>query len=396
MKSETKTNLSFDDTAIAFKHQDDRALNHSYWLFKLISNNLLVKIGPILTKVALAIKLPITGLIKATIFKQFCGGETIEECTNTVLKLSYAGVGTILDYSVEGEEEELVFDETAQEIINTIKKAITMPDAIPFCVFKITGIARFALLQKINSNQEIKDFEKFEWEKVLIRVEKICQTAFNADKQLMVDAEESWIQNVIDDLALQMMRKFNKEKTIIFNTYQAYRHDKLADLIKDTAIAASEGFFLGAKLVRGAYMEKERKRAIEMNEVCLIQPNKEATDRDYDLAVAFCIDHLDRISFVAGTHNQHSCLLLTQKMEQLQIPHQQSHVYFSQLLGMSDHLSFNLSNAGYNVAKYVPYGPVKSVLPYLFRRAEENTAIAGQMGRELTLIAKEKKRRKLV
>ncbi|TKB97918.1 proline dehydrogenase family protein [Pedobacter cryophilus] len=395
VNSVNKANLSFDDTAIAFKHQNNKDLKQSFWLFKLISNNLLVKIGPFFTKAALAIKLPISGLIKATIFKQFCGGETIAECTQTIKKLADAGVGTILDYSVEGEDEELVFDLTAQEIINTIKKAVEMPTAIPFCVFKVTGIARFGLLQKINAKEELKDYEKLEWEKALSRVENICKTAYDAQKHLMIDAEESWIQEVIDDLALQMMRKFNKEKAIIFNTYQLYRHDKLADLISDTTLAQVEGFLLGAKLVRGAYMEKERRRAEEMGYSSPIQPDKASTDRDYDLAVAFCVDHLNQISFVAGTHNQHSCLLLTEKMEQQQIPHHQSQVYFSQLLGMSDNLSFNLSNAGYNVAKYVPYGPVKAVLPYLFRRAEENTAIAGQMGRELSLIAKEMKRRGL-
>ncbi|MDA9554931.1 proline dehydrogenase family protein [Pelobium sp.] len=390
-----KANLSFDDTAIAFKHQNNQDIKKSYWLFKAISNNFLVKVGPFFTKAALAIKLPITGLIKATIFRQFCGGETINECTQTIEKLAEAGVGTILDYSVEGEEEEVVFEQTAQEIINTIKKAIEMPQAIPFCVFKITGVARFNLLQKINAKEELTDTERVEWNKVLNRVEAICKAAFDADKQLMIDAEESWIQDVIDDLALTMMRKFNKEKAIIFNTYQLYRHDKLADLKQDTGVAQTEGFFLGAKLVRGAYMEKERKRAEEMGYPSPIQPDKAATDRDYNLAVDFCVKHLNNISFVAGTHNQDSCLMLTQKMEDADINPNDHRVYFSQLLGMSDNLSFNLSNAGYKVAKYVPYGPVKAVLPYLFRRAEENTAIAGQMGRELSLITKELKRRGL-
>ena len=389
----SQSNLSFEDTAIAFKHQPNKDLKRSFWLFKLISNNFLVKVGPILTKAALAIKLPISGLIKATIFKQFCGGETIEECTKTIQHLDASGVGTILDYSVEGEDEEVIFDATAIEIIKTIEKAIAMPDAIPFCVFKITGVARFALLEKLNAKVELKDFEKLEWQKAHQRIEHVCETAFNAQKQLMIDAEESWIQDIIDEVSLEMMRKFNQEKAIIFNTYQLYRHDKLASLIKDVTIAEAESFYLGAKLVRGAYMEKERRRAGEMNYVSPIQPDKVSTDRDYNLAVDFCVEHLQTVSFVAGTHNQDSCLLLTEKMEQLTINPGDKRVYFSQLLGMSDNLSYNLSNAGYKVAKYVPYGPVKAVLPYLFRRAEENTAIAGQMGRELNLISKEMKRR---
>ncbi|MBU0694989.1 MAG: proline dehydrogenase family protein, partial [Bacteroidetes bacterium] len=347
------------------------------------------------TKAALAIRIPISGLIKATIFKQFCGGETINECTSTIEKLADVGVGTILDYSVEGEEDEDAFDQTEKEIIYTIKKAVELPQAIPFCVFKVTGLARFGLLEKINDKVDLKEFEKLEWKKALNRIEEICKTAYEAQKHIMIDAEESWIQDVIDDVAIEMMRKFNKEKAIVFNTYQLYRHDKLSSLIVDEALARTEGFYLGAKLVRGAYMEKERKRAAEMDYTSPIQPDKTSTDKDYNAAVDFCLENISHVSFVAGTHNQHSCQLLADEMELKGIEPKHPHVYFSQLLGMSDNLSFNLSNAGYNVAKYVPYGPLKAVLPYLFRRAEENTAIAGQMGRELKLISKEMKRRKI-
>ncbi|MBU2047068.1 MAG: proline dehydrogenase family protein [Bacteroidetes bacterium] len=391
----SKNNLSFDDTKIAFKHQSDKDLKRSFWLFKMISNNLLVKIGPLFTKAALAIRIPISGSIKATIFKQFCGGETINECTSTIEKLADVGVGTILDYSVEGEEDEDAFDQTEKEIIYTIKKAVELPQAIPFCVFKVTGLARFGLLEKINDKVDLKEFEKLEWKKALNRIEEICKTAYEAQKHIMIDAEESWIQDVIDDVAIEMMRKFNKEKAIVFNTYQLYRHDKLSSLIVDEALARTEGFYLGAKLVRGAYMEKERKRAAEMDYTSPIQPDKTSTDKDYNAAVDFCLENISHVSFVAGTHNQHSCQLLADEMELKGIEPKHPHVYFSQLLGMSDNLSFNLSNAGYNVAKYVPYGPLKAVLPYLFRRAEENTAIAGQMGRELKLISKEMKRRKI-
>jgi proline dehydrogenase len=389
---EPKT-LSFDNTAIAFKHQTNKELKESFWLFKAISNNVLVNIGPFMTKFAMAIKLPITKIIKKTIFKQFCGGETIAECTSTINKLADAGVGTILDYSIEGEEEESVFDHTAQEVIDTIKKAVELSQSIPFCVFKITGIGRFELIRKINNHEELNKLENFEWQKVLSRLENIAKTAFDLQKPLMIDAEESWIQDTIDGLALGLMRKYNHKKAIIYNTYQLYRHDKLASLITDLTVAQAEEFILGAKLVRGAYMEKERKRALELGYESPIQKDKISTDRDYNLALSFCLDNLESVNFVAGTHNQHSCEVLMEKMEFKLLKNNYPHIYFSQLLGMSDNLSFNLSNSNYNVAKYVPYGPVKAVLPYLFRRAEENTAIAGQMSRELKLISTEIKRR---
>ncbi|MFC5283877.1 proline dehydrogenase family protein [Pedobacter alpinus] len=386
--------LSFDNTEIAFKQQSNKELKKSYWLFKMISNNLLVKVGPFFTKAALFFRLPISGLIKKTIFSQFCGGETIDECTITINKLVNGGVGTILDYSVEGEDTEKVFDLTALEIINTIKKAVEMPSAIPFCVFKITGIARFSLIEKINSKQTLSAIETKEWEKAVARVNLICETAAKFKQSIMIDAEESWIQNIIDELAMLNMMEFNKEKAIVFNTYQLYRHDKLASLIADVTIAQTQNFILGAKLVRGAYMEKERKRAIEKGYKSPIQPNKTTTDRDYNAAISFCLDNINDVAIVAGTHNQYSCQVLVEKMEQRQIAFNHPHIYFSQLLGMSDNLSFNLASENFNVAKYVPYGPVKSVLPYLVRRAEENTAVAGQMGRELSLIINELKRRR--
>ncbi len=393
-KKENSNTLSFENTQIAFAHQSDKSLKRSYWLYKAINNNYLVKIGPSLTKLALNLRLPISGLIKKTIFKQFCGGESIGECTPTINNLAVYNIGTILDYSVEGAEQESNFEETAEEILKTINAAKLSPEKIPFTVFKITGLARFSLLEKVSSETELPDVEQYELHKVTDRIEKVCQAAHENNVRIMIDAEESWIQNAIDKFALAMMRKFNKQKTIIFNTYQLYRHDKLFSLIADAEYARDNQFYLGAKLVRGAYMEKERKRAEEMNYKSPIQVSKEATDTDYDQAVQFCLTFYKSISFVAGTHNELSCKCLAQTMDEQNINHSEQNIYFSQLLGMSDNLSFNLSNAGYNVAKYVPYGPVKAVLPYLFRRAEENTAIAGQAGRELKLIAKELKRRK--
>ncbi len=384
--------LSFEDTETAFKHISKSGLNRAYWLFKAINNNLLVKAGPPVTNFAMHIGLPVKGLIKATIFKQFCGGETIAECNDTIQNLQAGGVGTILDYSVEGEEDEAAFDFTCDEIIRTIDRA-TGDAAIPLTVFKVTGVGRFGLLEKLDAATPLIPAEEQEWNKVKGRVEAICKKAFTVGVPVMIDAEESWIQQTIDQLAMDMMRQYNQYKVIVYNTYQIYRHDRLNLLRNDYAIAAKEGFMLGAKLVRGAYMEKERRRAGEHSYTSPIQPDKKATDDDYNNALRFCVDRIDRIAFVAGTHNEQSCRLLADLLHEREVAHNHPHVYFSQLLGMSDNLSFNLANAGYNVAKYVPYGPVKAVLPYLFRRAQENTAIAGQMSRELNLIIKERKRR---
>ncbi|MFI5162649.1 MAG: proline dehydrogenase family protein [Sphingobacteriales bacterium] len=386
--------LSFENTEIAFRHSSNKDLKRAYWLFRMININFFVKMGPPITNFAMKIGLPIKSLIKATIFVHFCGGETIAECNDTIKKLNEGGVGTILDYSVEGEEDEHVFDATRDEIVLTIKRAAG-DKAVPITVFKVTGVGRFSLLEKLDAGATLTTNEQTEWEKVQARVLAICQDAFDTGVPIMVDAEETWIQKTIDLLALNMMRKFNREKAIVYNTYQLYRHDKLQSLKDDHTIAVKEGFILGAKLVRGAYMEKERKRAAEMGYACLIQPDKQSTDKDYDAAVNFCTDNIVKIAFVAGTHNENSCRLLAEQLDEKNITHNNSHVYFSQLLGMSDNLSFNLADAGYNVAKYVPYGPVKAVLPYLFRRAQENTAIAGQMSRELGLILTEKKRRKI-
>ncbi len=386
--------INFDDTEIAFRNKKNVELNQAFWLFKIISSNFLTKVGPPISNFLLNIGFPIKGAIRATIFKQFCGGETIAECENTIQKLHLGKVGTVLDYSVEGEEEEEVFNFTCEEIIRTIIRAAG-DLRIPITVFKVTGIGRFALLEKLDAKIALTNSETEEFERVKKRCHKICQAAFSNNVPVMIDAEETWIQDTIDALALAMMTAFNKEKLIIYNTYQMYRHNKLADLKADYLIAQNTGFILGAKIVRGAYLEKERKRAIEMGYLCPIQPDKAATDNDYDLALQFCVQNINTIGVVCGTHNEESCRLLAELMDEHNILHQHSHVYFSQLLGMSDNLSFNLSYAGYNVAKYVPYGPIKAVMPYLFRRAQENTSVAGQTGRELGLISKEKARRRL-
>lgn len=386
--------ISFDNTEIAFSGMSDADLNRAYWLFKVINVNFLVKIGPPITTAAIKIGLPIAPIIKATIFKQFCGGESINDCTNTIHHLAKYNIGTILDYSVEGESTEKAFEETAEEIIATIKRA-KGDKTIPFSVFKVTGVARFALLEKIDAKADLNFEEKKEFERIKDRVRRICQTAYDSNVRIFIDAEESWIQQSIDDLSMDMMRMFNKGKVIVYNTFQLYRHDRLEAIKQFDNQLSSEGIKLGVKLVRGAYMEKERKRAVDMGYTSPIQVDKESSDRDYDLSLEYCVKNIHRISICAGTHNENSSKYLIDLMNQYQIQANDERIYFSQLLGMSDNLSYNLANAGYNVAKYVPYGPVKAVLPYLFRRAQENTAIAGQMGRELSLILKEKKRRKL-
>jgi len=392
LKADPVSKLSFEDTEVAFRHASNFELKRAYWLFRIINVNFLVKIGPPITNFAISIGLPIKGLIKSTIFKHFCGGETITECDTTIKNLYKGGVGTILDYSIEGEDDETVFDNTRDEIIRTIERATGDP-AVPITVFKVTGVGRFSLLEKLDEGVQLSPVEQAEWEKVQSRVFAICEKAYKTSIPVMIDAEETWIQRTIDQLAIDMMLSFNKEKPIVYNTYQMYRHDKLASIKADYQLAIAGGFILGAKIVRGAYMEKERKRAAEKGYPSPIQLTKEATDKDYDAALKFCVGHIDHIAIVAGTHNEESCRLLAELLNKKHIDPQNSHVYFSQLLGMSDNLSFNLANAHYNVVKYVPYGPIKAVLPYLFRRAQENTAIAGQMSRELGLIVKEKKRR---
>lgn len=389
-----KKRLNFDDTEVAFRNKSNTELNSAYWLFKIISSNFLTKIGPPITNFFLNAGFPVKGIIKATIFKHFCGGETISECENTIAQLASGHVGTILDYSVEGEDEESVFDFTCEEIIRTIERAAG-DKRIPITVFKVTGIGRFGLLEKLDARIGLSENEQREFEKVKQRCEKICRAAFDKNVPVMIDAEESWIQDTIDQLAMEMMRLFNQKSIIVYNTYQMYRHDKLADLKADHLIAKASGYILGVKMVRGAYMEKERKRAEEMGYPSPIQPDKAASDRDYNESLNYCMAHINEIAFVCGTHNEESCRILAGLLDEHSIDHDHPHVYFAQLLGMSDNLSFNLSDAGYNVAKYVPYGPIKAVMPYLFRRAQENTSIAGATSRELGLIIKEKKRRRL-
>jgi proline dehydrogenase len=385
--------LSFDNTKIAFSGKSNKDLNRSYWLFKMVSNSMFVSVGKHLTTFAIKVALPINGLIKATIFKQFCGGETIEECDKTITDLAKFNIGAILDFSVEGKVKEEDFDSSTNEIIATIHRAKNKKN-IPFCVFKVTALARFELLQKVSETQALTAEEQQEFDRVKNRINTICKEAFDASVPILIDAEESWIQQAIDDLANQMMAHYNTQKAIVFNTYQLYRKDRLSYLKHSFELAKNGNYFLGAKLVRGAYIEKERKRAADNNYPSPIHDTKENTDTDYNLALSFCVEHVSKIAICAGTHNESSSIYLANLMQEKNIENKNIHIYFSQLFGMSDHISFNLANAGFNVAKYVPYGPIKEVLPYLIRRAQENTSVKGQTGRELSLILKEKERRR--
>ncbi|MBE8720581.1 proline dehydrogenase family protein [Sphingobacterium pedocola] len=389
---ENKAKLNFDNTEIAFKNRSDKDLERAYWLFKMVANSALLKIGTPITNFSLRIGLPIQGIIRNTIYRQFCGGETIRGCADSIRELGNGNVTTILDYSVEGEESEENFEATCQEILSTVAYAKLNP-LISFCVFKPTGIGRFDLFAKIDAKEALNAEETAEYRRLLNRCDRICKACYDAGVRVLIDAEHSWIQDTIDDIARDMMEKYNKQNSIVYNTYQLYRHDKIASLKADFAYAQVQNFHIGAKIVRGAYMEIERERASEKGYHSPIQPTKAASDIDYNKAILFCLDHIDRIGLMAGTHNDASCLLLAEEMDRRDIPHNHPNVFFAQLLGMSDNLSFNLGAADYNVAKYMPYGPVKSVMPYLFRRAQENSSAKGQTGRELSLIIKEKKRR---
>lgn len=385
--------VSFENTENAFKYRKDSELLKAYWLFKFIANNSLVRLSKPFAGLAVKIGFPFRYMIKETVFNHFCGGETINDCDKTIALLAKFNVKTILDYSVEGKESEEDFEKTTEEIIATQERAV-LDHLIPFNVFKLTGIARFALLEKASKqHDDLTESEKHELERVRHRVERICKKAFEIDRCVMMDAEESWIQPIMDEIMLDMMKRFNREKAIVYNTFQMYRHDRLG-VLKDWFVKAEQNnFYLGVKLVRGAYMEKERERALSLKYTSPIQADKAACDNDYDEALRFISKNIHKIAVCAGTHNEKSSQLLASLMNEHSISKDHPHVYFSQLLGMSDHISFNLAHEGYNVVKYVPYGPVQDVLPYLIRRAEENTSVAGQTSRELSLIIKEQKRR---
>ena len=384
----------FEDTSTAFALKTDSELERAYFLFKMIANEPLVKIGTAMTSFALKAHLPVDRLIRATVFDHFCGGVNEADCMPVVDKMWNKGVCSVLDYSVEGKEDEDPLDyclAKTLEILDFVKKK----DSIPFAVFKPTGYGRLALYKKIGAGKSLSEKEQAEWKRVINRFEATCKKAHDLDVALLIDAEESWMQDPVDQLVEEMMRKYNKEKAVVFSTLQMYRWDRMDYLEGLHSRAKAEGFKIGIKAVRGAYLEKENLRAEEKGYKSPICANKKTTDENFNACVEYVLEHLDDISFFAGTHNEESSYHLMELLAKKGIAINDERIWFGQLYGMSDHISFNLAAQGYNVAKYLPFGPVRDVMPYLIRRAEENTSVAGQTSRELSLLKKERKRRKI-
>lgn len=402
--------ISFDNTEFAFEYKSSQHLKKARFLFSSMGKPWLVKLGTRVTPWAIKAGLPIKGIIRKTIFGQFVGGETLQETAVVAKKLGEYNVQVILDYGVEGGDDgEQGFENSTEEFIRVINYAATQPN-IPFMSVKVTGFARFALLEKLDSMmhtaggtlmkrflkavEDLNADEKEEWHRVRHRMMRICETAAEKKTGVLVDAEETWIQDPVDALTILMMDTFNKQQCVVYNTIQHYRHDRLQFLKESYAAAEERNFILGAKLVRGAYMEKERRRAAEKNYPSPIQPDKESSDKDYNEGVAFCIEHIDKIGLIVASHNEYSNLYATELMQKRNLPLNHPHIHFSQLYGMSDNITFNLAHAGCSVSKYLPFGPIKDVIPYLMRRAQENSSVKGQTGRELGLIKKELERRK--
>jgi len=386
--------LDFNDTETAFSLKSNAQLKKAYWLFKLVASKSLVGLGKKAAGLAMKLRLPIREVVKQTVYDQFVGGETIEECEEIIKKLLEHNVYSLLDYSVEGKETDADFDATKDKIVQTIKYGASH-EGVPFAVFKVTGIAKFALLEKYSEGHALTEFESRAWTRAKNRVEEICYTAHKFGLKVLIDAEETWIQPAIDELTQEMMKRFNKKEAQIYNTLQMYRTDRLDYLKERLQEAKAEDYKLGVKLVRGAYMEKERERAQEKGYPDPIQPSKEASDKSFNDGVQFVIENLEQMSIVAGTHNEDSSFYLAELMEKHEVAKNDRRIWFSQLYGMSDNLSFNLAKEGYNVVKYLPFGPVQETLPYLIRRAEENSAAGGQTSREMKLIERELKRRGL-
>ncbi len=384
----------FENSERAFILKSDKELKRAHFLFKMISNPSLVRIGTAATKFALKAKLPVEGLIRSTVFDHFCGGVTDKDCLPVVDKLYGVGVSSVLDYSVEGKEEEAQFDACLTKVVELTDFA-EHREAMPISVFKPTGLGRFAIWQKKTEGTNFTANEAEEWKRIEQRFDTICKRAYDTNIEVLIDGEESWMQDAADDLVAKMMAKYNKETAIVYNTLQCYRWDRLDYLKKLHLDAKAQGFKIGVKVVRGAYMEKERERALANGYASPICKDKQATDNNFNEVMRYIFDNLEDISLFLGTHNEESSLLATTIMQEKGIDSSDKRIWFGQLYGMSDHISFNLAAQGYNVAKYIPFGPVRDVMPYLIRRANENTSVAGQTNRELELIKKEKKRRKI-
>lgn len=385
--------IDLENTELAFRDLSDSSLKQAYQLFKVMNSRNLVKTGEFLVKLAFAIHFPVKGILRKTIYRHFVGGMSILDSSKTIAQLGRRNVDSILDYALEGEDSDELFDATCNEIIRTIEFAANSKN-VPFSAFKITGIGRFDLLAKVSANGALSYEEQEEFNRVEKRMASIFKRGYELGIPVLIDAEETWIQPILDEMVLKLMSKYNGEKAIVQNTYQLYCRDGLERLKLHHKKALDEGFKFGLKIVRGAYMEKERERAIELGYPSPIQPDKESTDHDFDAAIHYLIENYKTIDFMVSTHNEKSSLLLARLIDEYGIPRNFPEIYFSQLYGMSDHITYSLAEHGYNVAKYVPYGEVKTMMPYLFRRAKENTSMKGQTSRELRLIETEIKRRK--
>lgn len=384
----------FEDVKTAFKRYSNEELKLARTMFNTMGHPLLTKIGIALTRLSFLLHLPVKSFIRKTLFKQFCGGVSLGEAGKTAKSLKDYNVHAILDYGIESKEEDLEFDKTCNSLIDAIHYAST--HSIPFVSLKVTGIARFILLEKRHCGESLSKAEEIEWQKVKDRINTICAAAARYHVMVLIDAEETWIQEPVNELAEGVMARFNTTEPLIYNTYQMYYKGSLDFLENSLKCATKAGYQLGAKLVRGAYMEKERKRALKLNYSDPIQDTKQNTDEDFDMAVEFSLKNIDKLGLFIGTHNEISCLKAIKRMAELKISPNHKHIFFSQLYGMSDNISFNMAQDGYNVAKYLPYGPIEEVIPYLMRRAEENTSVAGQTNRELLLINRELERRRQV
>jgi proline dehydrogenase len=384
--------LDLHDTATAYAGYSDAELKEKFRLFKLLNSPLLKSLGTGVTKLALSLGLPVERMIKATVYKQFCGGESIAESEDAIEHLAKGGIGTVLDYSVEGETTQEGFDKTKDEIIRTIQRAKADPN-LPFCVFKMSGIAPLGTLERLSCRKKLDAKSQAKAERIHNRVVEICEAAYNTRRPIFIDAEETWYQDAVDRMATEMMARFNQEEPIIYNTVQLYRTDRLQYLKDSRRGARNEGYVYAAKLVRGAYMEKERAHARENGYPSPIHATREDTDADYNVALEYCLKHHENMSFVAATHNETSTKFLAEQLHDAGIPNDHSHIHFSKLYGMGDNISYVLASRGYNVSKYVPYGPVHDAVPYLMRRAQENTSASGHMSREMEMLRREIRRR---
>ena len=367
-------------------------------LFGVLASPALVSAGKVLSLWALRWRLPVKGLIRATVFRQFCGGETVAESRPAIQRLWQAKVGSILDYSVEGQTTDAAFDQTVEVVLQTLALAAHEP-GLSLGVFKMTGIAPHELLEKMTAGADLTSSEEAQLERVRNRIRRMAQFAAKSGRILMIDAEETWIQGAIDQLAREAMQEFNRYGLVVMTTIQCYRVGRSVQLQADLAYAADQGYYYGVKLVRGAYMEKERERAETHGYPSPIQPDKAGTDAEYDACVRLMLAALGtpgtpgRVGVVIGTHNEASTQLGADLLAAQGWTPSEAPVWFAQLYGMSDFISFILGHHGFRVAKYLPFGPIVNVMPYLLRRAEENTSVAGQTGRELMMLRKEAARR---